>query len=70
VTEEIKKSAPDLIFHARGIAKYLNMTVRQAEHLIEKRQIPVGKLSARRIYTTAEALDAYLLGQIHAPKAA
>jgi hypothetical protein len=70
MTEEVNKTASDAIFHASGIAKYLNITVRQAEHLIEKRQIPVGLVSKRKIVTTKSALDAYLTRLIQEPKAA
>jgi excisionase family DNA binding protein len=64
VTEATPKPSLDLLYGAHAIAEYLNITVRQAEHLIETGRIPIFKIgrtvAARRSKLNAalEALEA------------
>jgi len=45
--------ADDLIRGIKGIAKALNRTERQTFHLVETKQIPVGKLGGRHVASLA-----------------
>jgi excisionase family DNA binding protein len=61
--------APDLLYGAKAIAQYLGVTDRQAEHMIETKRIPYGKIG-RRVVSSRSRLDAYQARLIAEPMAA
>jgi excisionase family DNA binding protein len=62
-------TAPDLLYGAKAIAQYLGVTDRQAEHMIETKRIPYGKIG-RRVVSSRSRLDAYQARLIDEPMAA